>query len=176
MILYQCILKDLRTHFSYQCIPKGLSASADVLGEFAFPKDLRGRAQRSPAWRQNRLAQRSGSHALTWLGPRVHSQEPKVQSLGRAYVPLRAKRLCSRIFVAQRLRIRKALGSMTGITLHATTKQVERLRALRIFFRENQAFEKKAEEGLMRIDATGEEPNRKENLQAVRKESENPHP
>ena len=82
MILYQCILKDLRTHFSYQCIPKGLSASADVLGEFAFPKDLRGRAQRSPAWRQNRLAQRSGSHALTWLGPRVHRQRIESRKLG----------------------------------------------------------------------------------------------
>ena len=60
---------------------------------------------------------------------------------------------------------------MTRITLHVTTKQVERLRALRIFFRKNQAVEKKAEEGLIRIDAIGEEPNRKENLQAVRKES-----
>jgi len=50
------------------------------------------------------------------------------------------------------------------------------MRALRIFLRENQAFEKKAEEGLMRIDAIGEEPNRKGNLQAVRKGSQNPHP
>ncbi|MFY9584595.1 MAG: hypothetical protein WAR21_08910, partial [Candidatus Acidiferrales bacterium] len=33
---------------------------------------------------------------------------------------------------------------------------------MRIFFRENQAFEKKGEEGLMRIEAIGEEPNRKE--------------
>jgi len=65
---------------------------------------------------------------------------------------------------------------MTRITLHVTTRQVERLRALRIFFRENQAFENKAEEGLMRIDAIGEEPNRKENLRGVGKESENPHP
>jgi hypothetical protein len=64
---------------------------------------------------------------------------------------------------------------MTRITLHVTTRQVERLRVLRIFFRENKAFEKKGEEGLMRIDAIVEEPNRKENLQAVRKESENPH-
>jgi hypothetical protein len=48
--------------------------------------------------------------------------------------------------------------------------------ALRIFFRENQAFERKGEEGLVRIDAFGEEPNRKKNLQAVRKESQNPHP
>src|SRR5713226_9444297 len=142
MNLYQCILKDLRAHFSYQCIPKDLSAAADIFGEFAFPKDLRGRAQKSPAWRQNRSAQTSGSHALTWSGPRVHSQESKVQSLGRAYVPLRAKRFSPRIFVAQRLRIRKALGSMTRITIHVTTRQVERLRVLRIFFRENQAFEK----------------------------------
>jgi hypothetical protein len=65
---------------------------------------------------------------------------------------------------------------MTRITLHVTTRQVERLRALRIFFRENKAFEKKAEEELARIDGIGEEPNRKENLQAVRKESQNPHP
>ncbi len=36
----------------------------------------------------------------------------------------------------------KHLGRMTRITLHVTTRQVERLRALRIFFRENQAFEK----------------------------------
>jgi len=64
------------------------------------------------------------------------------RSMGRAYVPFRAKRFSSRKFVAQRLRIRKALGSMTRITLHVTTRQVERLRALRIFFRENQAFEK----------------------------------
>jgi hypothetical protein len=42
MNLYQCILKDLRAHFSYQWIPKGLSTSADILGEFAFPKELRG--------------------------------------------------------------------------------------------------------------------------------------
>ncbi len=65
---------------------------------------------------------------------------------------------------------------MTRITLHVTTRQVERLRVLRILFRENKAFEKKGEEGPMRIDAIGEEPNRKENLQAVRKESQNPHP
>src|SRR5712692_11432752 len=142
MILYQCILKDLRTHFSYQCIPKGLSASADVLGEFAFPKDLRGRAQRSPAWRQNRLAQRSGSHALTWLGPRVHSQEPKVQSLGRAYVPFLPEGFSSRIFVAQRLRIRKAFGSMTRITLHVTTRQGERLRRCAFSSVEKRVFEK----------------------------------
>ncbi len=44
MNLYQCIPKDLRAHFSYQCIPKKLSASADILGEFAFLKNLRGRA------------------------------------------------------------------------------------------------------------------------------------
>ena len=60
---------------------------------------------------------------------------------------------------------------MTRITIHVTTRCVERLRVLRIFFRENQAFEKEGEEGLMRIDPSGEEPNRKENLQAVRKES-----
>ena len=58
------------------------------------------------------------------------------RSMGRAYVPFRAKRFSSRKFVAQRLRIRKALGSMTRITLHVTTRQVERMRALRIFFRE----------------------------------------
>jgi len=34
----------------------------------------------------------------------------------------------------------------------------------------------KGEEGLTRIDAIGEEPNRKQNLQAVRKESQDPHP
>src|SRR5713226_9007627 len=136
MNLYQCILKDLRAHFSYQCIPKDLSAAADIFGEFAFPKDLRGRAQKSPAWRQNRSAQSSGSHALTWSGPRVHRQESKVQSWGRAYVPLLPEEFSSRNFMAQRLRIRKALGSMTRITLHVTTRQVERMRALRIFFRE----------------------------------------
>jgi len=64
---------------------------------------------------------------------------------------------------------------MTRITLHVTTKQAERLRALRIFFRENKTFEKRGEEGRMRIDAIGEEPNRKENLQAVRKENQTPH-
>jgi hypothetical protein len=65
---------------------------------------------------------------------------------------------------------------MTRITLHVTTKQVRRLHALRIFFRKDKAFERKGEEGLMQVDAIGEEPNRKENLQAVRKESQNPHP
>jgi len=34
----------------------------------------------------------------------------------------------------------------------------------------------KGEEGLTRIDAIGERANRKKNLQAVRKESQNPHP
>ena len=63
---------------------------------------------------------------------------------------------------------------MTRITVHVTTREVRRLRALRIFFRENQAFEKKGEEGLRRIDAIGEEPNRKENLQAVKKEIATP--
>jgi len=53
---------------------------------------------------------------------------------------------------------------MTRITLHVTTRRAERVRALRIFFRDNQAFEKKGEEGLMRIDAIGEDPNGKENL------------
>ncbi len=63
--------------------------------------------------------------------------------MGRAYVPLRAKRFSSQIYVAQRLRIRKALGSRTRITLHVTTRQVRRLRALRIFFmKEKKAFEK----------------------------------
>ena len=48
---------------------------------------------------------------------------------------------------------------------------------LRIFFiKEKKAFEKNSEEGLRRIEAIGEEPNRKENLQAVRKKSQNPHP
>ncbi len=109
---------------------------------------------------------------------RAKSSPSRIESrkLGPGIRAFPRKRFSSRIFVAQRLRIRKALGSMTCITLHVTTRQVERLRALRIFFRENQAFEKKAEEGLMRIDAIGEEPDRKENLQAVRKESENPHP
>ncbi len=64
---------------------------------------------------------------------------------------------------------------MTRITLHVTTKQAERLGALRIFFRENQGFEKKGEVGLTRIDAIGEELNREENLQAVREGSQNPH-
>ena len=41
---------------------------------------------------------------------------------------------------------------------------------------ENWAFEKKGEEGLMRIDAIVEKPNRKKNLQAVRKESQDRHP
>jgi hypothetical protein len=45
MNLYQCILKDLRAHFSYRCIPKELAAPADILGEFAFPKGLRGRTR-----------------------------------------------------------------------------------------------------------------------------------
>ena len=60
---------------------------------------------------------------------------------------------------------------MTYFTVHFTTRQVRRLRALRIFFRENKAFEKNGEEGLKRIDGIGEEANRKENLQAVRKEA-----
>jgi len=66
---------------------------------------------------------------------------------------------------------------MTRITLHVTTRHVERLGVLRIFFiKEKKAFEKNSEEGLRRIEAIGEEPNRKENLQAVRKKSQNPHP
>ncbi len=65
---------------------------------------------------------------------------------------------------------------MTRITVYVTTKQVRRVRALRIFFRENQAFEKKGEEGLMRTCSIGEEEHRKENLQTVRKESQDPHP
>ena len=75
---------------------------------------------------------------------RATSSQSRVESrkLGRAYIPLRAKRLCSRNFVTQRLRIRKALGSMTRITLHVTTRQVQRLRALRIFFRSKKGIRK----------------------------------
>ncbi len=45
-----------------------------------------------------------------------------------------AEKFSSRIFVAQQLKIRKAVASMTYFTFHFTTRQVRRLRALRIFF------------------------------------------
>ena len=112
--------------------------------------------------------------ARTRPGP-VRSQESKVQGLASIFVC--AEKFSSWIFIAQLLKIRKAVALMTRITLHVTTRHVERLGVLRIFFiKEKKAFEKNSEEGLRRIGAIGEEPNRKENLQAVRKKSQNPHP
>jgi hypothetical protein len=66
MNFYQCILKELRAHFSYQCIPKDLSASAGIFGEFAFPKNLRGSEQNWPARRYGRSVGASGLQARTW--------------------------------------------------------------------------------------------------------------
>ncbi len=45
MILQVRIPKELRADFSEVRILKGLSASADILGEFAFPKNLRARTR-----------------------------------------------------------------------------------------------------------------------------------
>jgi hypothetical protein len=54
-----------------------------------------------------------------------------------------AEKFSSWIFIAQLLKIRKTVAWMTRITLHVTTRHVERLGVLRIFFiKEKKAFEK----------------------------------
>src|SRR5712692_5563228 len=125
------------------------------------------------------------------IGQRKHGGRLRCHGQGQEFTVKRRKSKAwagHRCLISQRdsvpeyswrsgLRIRKALGSRTRITVHVTTRQVERLRALRIFFiKEKRAFEKKGEEGLTRIDAIVEEPNRKENLQSGEEGKSKPAP
>ncbi len=60
--------------------------------------------------------------------------------------------------------------------MHANPAQRKLVKHPKDWLWSSWSYYAKSEEGLVPIDALGEEPNRKENLQAVRKKSQKPYP